>query len=167
MTRDGREVMKKFSNIVILCVGTNKLVGDSVGPIVGQKLTRLLNKKENIKIYGNTKKNLNLKNAKQVLEEINRIYSKPFIITIDATLGPKEIIETIIISKGELEIGEALGHSIKCFSNINIKAIVGEYQTNIQKNFETLNRIERKRIHQLSNQITYQVCQMVEKINDV
>lgn len=167
MTRDGREVMKKFSNIVILCVGTNKLVGDSVGPIVGQKLTRLLNKKENIKIYGNTKKNLNLKNAKQVLEEINRIYSKPFIITIDATLGPKEIIETIIISKGELEIGEALGHSIKYFSNINIKAIVGEYQTNIQKNFETLNRIERKRIHQLSNQITYQVCQMVEKINDV
>lgn len=159
--------MEEFSNIVILCVGTDKLVGDSIGPIVGQKLTRLLNKKKNVKIYGNTKKNLNLKNAKQVVEEVSDVYPEPFIITIDATLGPKETIETIRISKGKIKIGEALGHSIEYFSNINIKAIVGEYQKNIKENFNTLNEVERKSIQRLANQITYQVCQIVEKINDV
>lgn len=167
MTKDGREVMQKFSNIVILCVGTNKLMGDSVGPIVGQKLTRLLNNKDNIKIYGSMKQTLNLKNAKQILEEINNQYTKPFIITIDAALGPKERIETIFISNGKIKIGGALGHEIEYFSHINIKAIVGEYQKNIQKNFDTLNGIQRKSVQQLSNQITYQVCQMVEKINCV
>ena len=29
---------QKFSDVVILCIGTNKLIGDSIGPIVGQKL---------------------------------------------------------------------------------------------------------------------------------
>ncbi len=159
--------MQKFSNIVILCVGTNKLIGDSVGPIVGQKLTRLLNDKENIKIYGNTRQTLNLKNAKQILGEINKQYTKPFIITIDAALGTKEMIQTILISNGKIKIGEALGHEIEYFSHINIKAIVGEYQKSIQENFDTLNEVERKSVQQLSNQITYQVCQMVEKINCV
>lgn len=159
--------MEKFSNIVILCVGTNKLIGDSIGPIVGQKLTRLLNDKENVKIYGNTRETLNLQNARHILEKIPYIYQAPFIITIDAALGPKEMIESIFITTGKIKIGEALGHSIGYYSNINIKGIVGEYQENLKENLDTLSEVKRKCIHKLSNQITYEVCQMVEQINCV
>lgn len=159
--------MEKISNIVILCIGTNKLIGDTIGPVVGQKLTRVLSQNNNVKIYGNIKKTLNLKNAKQVLEEITCRYPEAFIITIDAALGPKETIETIYINSGKIKIGEALGHNIEYISNVNIKAIVGEYQQNLQKDIETLNKVKRKCIHRLSNQITYDVCQIIEKINNV
>lgn len=159
--------MEKFLDIVILCVGTNKIVGDSVGPIVGKKLTRLLKHKENVKIYGNTKKNLNLKNAKHVLEEISCIQPEPLIITIDAALGPKEMIETVFMTTGKIKIGEALGNGMGYNSHINIKGIVGECQESSKENFEVLNKVHPKCIHRLSNKITYEICQLIEKINDV
>lgn len=159
--------MGKFSNIVILCIGTSKLMGDSIGPIVGQKLTRLLKNKQNIRVYGNREYNLTLKNAKQVLQEITDRYTETFVITIDAALGPKEMIESIWVTRGSIKIGEALGQGIQYFSDINIKGIVGENQKNIKENFNALNKASRKSIHRLSNQITYQVCQIIEEINYV
>lgn len=159
--------MKPFSDIVILCVGTNKLIGDSVGPIVGQKLTRLLKDKQNVWIYGNTKQNLNLKNAKQVLRQIQITHKQAFVITIDAALGPKEMIEDTWIGSGIVKIGEALDKQIQYFSNITIKGIVGEYQNNLKRDYQTLNKVNRNSIHRLSNQITYEVCQIIEQINCV
>ena len=32
-----------YSNLVFLCIGTNKIIGDSVGPIVGNYLKKLQN----------------------------------------------------------------------------------------------------------------------------
>jgi len=159
--------MEQLENIVILCIGTNKLIGDSVGPIVGQKLNRLLENKKNVTIYGDTKQNLNLKNIEKILQE--RVYTKStsYIITIDAALGPKEMIEKVFISKGKIKIGEALGEGVEYFSDINIKGIVGEYQKGKKQNFDELNKVERKRIHRLSNQIAYRVCQIVEEVNSV
>ena len=159
--------MKPFSDIVILCVGTNKLIGDSVGPIVGQKLARLLKNKQNVWIYGNTKRNLNLKNAKQILKQIQITHKQAFVITIDAALGPKEMIENTWIGSGIVKIGEALDKQIQYFSNITIKGIVGEYQNNLKQDYQTLNEVNRNRIHRLSNKITYEVCQIIEQINCV
>lgn len=159
--------MGKYSNIVILCVGTNKIIGDCLGPIVGQKLTRIFHNKGNILIYGNMKETLNLKNAKGIIQEIYKNSQTPFIITVDAALGKKEMIENIFISTGKIKIGEALGNSVEYISQVNIKGIVGEYHNDIQKNMNTLIHTKRKRIHRLSNQIAYEIYQMVEKINCV
>lgn len=159
--------MDQFANIVILCIGTNKLIGDSVGPIVGQKLARLLQDKENVNIYGDTKQNLNLKNIEKILEEKVDKRHKTYVITIDAALGPKETIEQIFITKGKVKIGEALGEGLEYYSDINIKGVVGEYQKSKKQNFNELNKVTRKIIYRLSNQIAYQVCQIVETINCV
>ncbi len=159
--------MEKYSDIVILCVGTSRLIGDSVGPVVGQKLTRLLEEKENVKIYGTTKRNLNLKNAKQILEEINSIYQNPFIITIDAALGPKELVEMVFVGTGKVQIGKALGQSMEYFSHLIMKGIVGENKENLKENKEILKKVKQNQVQRLSNQIAYEVCQMVETINFV
>ena len=45
----------EYTNIIILCIGTCRLVGDSVGPIVGDLLNKRLNN-ERIVIYGRNKK---------------------------------------------------------------------------------------------------------------
>ena len=63
-------INKQFSTILILCIGTNKVVGDSIGPMVGESLLKLLKYKQNVKIYGSMKEPLSFANTKQVLKEI-------------------------------------------------------------------------------------------------
>ena len=84
--------MNEFSDIVILCVGTDKLIGDLVGPIAGQKLKRLFKDFEKITVYGDIKKTVNTTNLNAIISEIISNYDQPFIITIDSALGQREKI---------------------------------------------------------------------------
>ena len=159
--------MEHFSNVVILCVGTNKIAGDCIGPIVGKKLGRLLNNNSNVVVLGNCKSTLNFNNAKNIWEQVKKDYSNPFIITVDAALGKKEMINKIVTSTGYIKIGSALGNGTYYPSHINIKGVVGEYSNDLQENIKTLKNVEKNKINDLSNQITYRLYKMLEKINYV
>ena len=152
--------MGNFSDIVILCIGTDKLVGDLVGPIVGHKLKRLFKNCERIKIYGDIKETVNITNVNDVVSKISTSFTQPFIITIDSALGPKEAIETVYVSTGKLEPGKALAKQKSYSSNVSFKAIVGENFQNAILNFNVLNSIERKVVQRLANEITYHVYKM-------
>lgn len=152
--------MNEFSDIVILCIGTDKLIGDLVGPIVGQKLKRLFKNYKKIKVYGDINKSVNITNVDKVIEEINTKFNYPFIITIDSALGPKEVIETVHISCGKIKPGGALSHKKEYKSNINFKAIVGENLKDSFLNFNVLNSIERNVVQKLANEITFHVYKM-------
>ncbi len=52
-----------MKNLVFLCIGTTKIIGDSVGPKVGDKLKDL---NVNAYVYGNT--------ARQVTAQIGRAH---------------------------------------------------------------------------------------------
>ena len=149
------DINNKFSNVVILCVGTNKLIGDSIGPMVGQKLEYLLKNNENISVYGNMQETLNFKNADKVINTVCNKYQNPFIITIDAALGDKEMIEKIVVGVGKMQIGNSLGRSICYNSHVNIKGVVGGYKSNPIKNIETLMNVKEEIIDRMSDKITY------------
>lgn len=155
-------INKQFSNIVILCVGTNKIAGDSIGPMVGQKLIESLKNKEHIVIYGNMRETLNFKNAKQILQQILIKYKKPFIITVDAALGKEEMIEKIVVGKGKVQIGASLGRSACCNSHISIKGIVGKYEEDKKENLKTLMNTDIKMVQKMANEITYGINQVVK-----
>ena len=152
--------MNEFSDIVILCVGTDKLIGDLVGPIAGQKLKRLFKDFEKITVYGDIKKTVNTTNLNAIISEIIANYDQPFIITIDLALGPREKIETVWVSTGNMNPGSALKKQKSCRSNVNFKAVVGENLQNTILNFNVLNSIERNVVQRLANEITYHVYKM-------
>ena len=152
--------MNEFSDIVILCVGTDKLIGDLVGPIAGQKLKRLFKDFEKITVYGDIKKTVNTTNLNAIISEIIANYDQPFIITIDSALGPREKIETVWVSTGNMNPGSALKKQESCRSNVNFKAVVGENLQNNILNFNVLNSIERNVVQRLANEITYHVYKM-------
>ena len=66
-----------YSNLIFLCIGTNKIVGDSVGPIIGNNLKSIEN--EYMQIYGTLDNTLNFINAKQTIEKIYNNFEKPFL----------------------------------------------------------------------------------------
>jgi len=158
------KVKQNFSEIAILCIGTNKLVGDSLGPIVGEKLKNRLAQKEKIAVYGNMEETLNFKNAKQVLEQVVTIGKTPFIIGIDSALGKQEMVGKIIVGKGKLQIGSALGKKLGYPTHIHIKAVVGTDTKSWQKNIKVLEQIKNKNIYKISNDIVEGVCQILETV---
>lgn len=150
-----------FSNIIFLCVGTSKIIGDSLGPIIGSKLKCLEN--EFIHIYGTIEQNLNFMNAKMIIEKINSIYENPYIITIDAALSNKGRIGDITIETGYIKIGKALEKSLCFYSNINIKCIVGKVFQDKEKNLEELQKVTIDNLLILSNNISNAIINVLEK----
>lgn len=154
---------QNFSDIVILCIGTDKLIGDSIGPVVGQKLKEE-NIQEKVSIYGNMKETINFKNAKQVIENIFKSYEKPFIITVDSALGTQAMVREIVVNKGVIRIGKSLGRSICYPSHITIKGVVGENRDTFEENIKTLKKVEPKLIWELSDIMVEGIKQEINKI---
>lgn len=70
---------------VILCIGSDKIAGDSVGPIVGDILKNKLNAR--CFVYGETGKSVNGKNVKEFLNLIEIAHPDSPVIAVDACLS--------------------------------------------------------------------------------
>jgi|AntRauTorcE11897_2_1112592.scaffolds.fasta_scaffold00016_72 putative sporulation protein YyaC len=82
---------------VIMCLGTDKVIADSLGPIVGH----LLATKYNIQtfVYGKLNRTVNAVNMNTYYEHIKKTHKSAKILVIDAKLGTREDIGNINVSK--------------------------------------------------------------------
>lgn len=95
--QDLKNVIDKKScenDIIFLCIGTDRVIGDCIGPITGS-LLKVENK--NVNVYGDLTKNLTFNNINQPLKEIKYKFKKPFIITVDSALSDKDNVGRIYI----------------------------------------------------------------------
>lgn len=113
-----------MDNYTFVCIGSNKIIYDSLGPRIGDKLENAFSKNNNIQVYGTMENPIHLKNAYLFLEDRN-LFQNQIVILIDSCLGIKEKIGSIYLSTGGIEIGKAFGRSIYFPAHINIKTIIG------------------------------------------
>ncbi len=84
---------KKFSHLIFLCIGTDRVTGDSFGPLVGHKLKEQLGQKyKNILVIGNLKEPLCSTNYLEKLKLVHQMASNPYIIAIDSAFSRQEEI---------------------------------------------------------------------------
>jgi putative sporulation protein YyaC len=107
--------------IVILCIGSDRSTGDSLGPLAGKIL-----KEKNIPypVYGTLKEPVHALNIKKVLKEIKETYDEPFIFGIDACLGDERQIGYILIREGSFIPGNAVNRALPSVGDYHLKAIV-------------------------------------------
>lgn len=122
-------VLKSNRSIIFLCIGTDRSTGDSLGPLVGEKLKFL--SKNNIFIYGSLENPIHAKNITTVLKELNENFKNPYIIAIDACLGSIDNVGKILIQKKPLFPGMAVNKNLPPIGDISILGIV-----NISGNLE-------------------------------
>ena len=67
-----------FTDIIFICVGSNKITGDSLGPIVGAKLKQKLG--TNIAIIGTTETPVNYENIKRSEEHTSELQSRGHLV---------------------------------------------------------------------------------------
>lgn len=112
----------KYSDIVFVCIGSDRSTGDSLGPIIGHKLREM--KYGNVHVYGNLENPVHAKNLCETTNLILEKYEMPFIIAIDACLGRIEHVGHITVGKGALKPGSAVNKDLQPIGNMHITGIV-------------------------------------------
>ncbi|MEC1716062.1 spore protease YyaC [Schinkia azotoformans] len=95
----------KIEDIIILCVGSDRSVGDSLGPLVG---TMLKEHKVPYQVYGTLETPVHAFNLKDTLKDIKKQFKKTLIFSIDACLGEQNQVGHVLFKEGPLVPGKAL-----------------------------------------------------------
>lgn len=143
-------VVKSNKTIVLLCIGSDRSTGDSLGPLVGHKLKFLT--RENFYIYGNLENPVHAKNLCETIEKIHSKFKSPYIIAIDACLGNIQNIGKVCVEEKPLSPGSAMNKNLPEVGNLSITGIV-----NISGSLEFM---------VLQNTRLYTVMQLAETISE-
>ncbi|MBO8155637.1 MAG: spore protease YyaC [Bacillaceae bacterium] len=109
-------------NVIILCIGTDRSTGDSLGPLVGTFLSE--QDPSNLSVYGTLDHPVHAKNIDEHLKKIHENHVNPFIIAVDACLGKYSSIGTIIAGQGSLRPGAAVKKDLPEVGNLFISGVV-------------------------------------------
>ncbi|MFL0250110.1 spore protease YyaC [Clostridium neuense] len=115
-------IIKNNRDLIILCIGTDRSTGDSLGPLVGDKLKFLLRNK--IVLLGNLENPIHAKNICKALKKIKTSYNNPYIIAIDASLGSIQNVGNIIIESKPILPGSAMNKNLPPVGDLSITGIV-------------------------------------------
>lgn len=110
------EIIPKEKSVKFLCIGTDRLTGDSLGPLVGSFL-----KEKGFDVLGTLDKPVHAQNLR---ETINSLSGDDFILAIDACLGHRESIGNIVFKKGPIRPGTGVNIKLPEIGDYNIFAIV-------------------------------------------
>lgn len=113
-------------NTLIVCIGTDKCIGDCLGPLVG---TLLLKNNYPYEVIGTLENPAHAVNLNKVIDTINSEYSDFDIIAIDACLSSNEYIGSIQLKKGPIHPGKGVGKNLPRIGNISIIGIVDTYES--------------------------------------
>lgn len=108
--------------LVFLCIGSDRATGDSLGPIIGHKLSR--QDKTHYVVYGTLEEPVHAKNLEATVESIYRRHRNPFIVAIDASLGCSAHIGYYTLGVGALKPGAGVGKELLSVGDLFITGIV-------------------------------------------
>ena len=113
---------KPSQSLVFVCIGSDKITGDSLGPLVGHRLSR--QSLSSVFIYGTLSQPVHALNLQETIEKIHQHHPDSFIIAIDASLGIRKHLGYLTISKGALEPGLGVRKKLPPIGDISITGIV-------------------------------------------
>lgn len=117
------QLYDRNSQLIILCIGTDRSTGDSLGPLVGHKL-KAMDCMSNIPIFGTLDEPVHAVNLEETIKTINDCYPKSFIIAVDACLGKTESVGYISIKEGPLQPGTGVNKTLPAIGDLHIVGIV-------------------------------------------
>ncbi len=115
--------LKNYINndTIIVCIGTDRYIGDCLGPLVG---TLLKCKHFPLPVYGTISDPIHALNIESKLNKINLLHPHKNIIGIDACLGDLETIGDIQVRDFPVHPGKGVGKSLPDVGNSSIIGIV-------------------------------------------
>ncbi|WML29537.1 spore protease YyaC [Neobacillus sp. OS1-32] len=108
--------------IVLLCIGTDRSTGDSLGPLIGTLLEE--KRLPSFYVYGTLDEPIHAVNLEDRLKEIQMKHVNPFIVGIDACLGRMKNVGMIQVGNGPVKPGAGVNKELPAVGDIHITGIV-------------------------------------------
>lgn len=144
-----------MKNILFVCIGNGKIIGDSLGPLIGtvlEKNKRLIQNNVKIDVIGTFENPILYYNVEEFIKNIDsQDYSE--IVIIDSALGSKENIGKVMITPAEILIGVGVNRGRIVKGDIILKGVVGINYNNISRNLIELESIEVKQIENIAGKM--------------
>ncbi len=126
---------------VIVCIGSDRVTGDCLGPLVGHLLTT----KYNVRafVYGTLSRPVTALNLCESAEFIKSAHPKNKVLAVDAALGSRSDIGLIRINKGGVFPGSAVDKVLPKVGDYSIIAVVntGGQQADLNLNATRLHLV--------------------------
>lgn len=144
-----------MKNILFVCIGNGKIIGDSLGPLIGtvlEKNKRLIQNNVKIDVIGTFENPILYYNVEEFIKNIDsQGYSE--IVIIDSALGSKENIGKVMITPAEILIGVGVNRGRMVKGDIILKGVVGINYNNISRNLIELESIEAKQVENIAGKM--------------
>lgn len=147
---------------VIICVGTTTVMGDSLGPKVGDILIK--DYKVDAFVYGRSALPVNGINYEQYLSHIKIHHPDSVIIAVDACLGTKNEVGKIKYTFDGLRAGAALNKKLDKIGHLTILGIVAEKSGN---NLDSLIKTRNTLVEEMSNRIAKKVFSLASVLASI
>ncbi len=110
------------TDILFLCIGTDRSTGDSLGPLIGYKLQE--SGVRNAKIIGTLDSPVHAMNLEHWMNRIRSMFPKSIIVAVDASVGNVEHVGYVTLGRGPLKPGLGVRKELDAVGDVFITGIV-------------------------------------------
>lgn len=121
-----KKILPDLTNApVVVCIGSDLSVGDSLGPVTGTKLREKL-KDYGVYVYGTLAKPITAHEVKYTNQFIRNTHPDSAVIAIDAAVGTAGDIGLIKVAKRGLRPGSGANKRLAKVGDVSVMGIVAE-----------------------------------------
>lgn len=124
-------VCRPWNELVFLCIGSDRVTGDSLGPFIGYQLAKQTSPA--FSVYGTLEEPVHALNLAEALETIKRKHPRALVVAVDASLGSKKHLGFISVGTGSIRPGAGVKKELPDIGDVFITGIV-----NLAGSFEHL-----------------------------
>lgn len=132
---------------VIACIGSDLVLGDSLGPLVGTFLTK---KRLPFYIYGTLNSTITAKDVVCVKRQLKLFHPNSFTVAVDAAVGEGDDVGLIKAVGGSLKPGLGVNKKLGTIGDCSIIGIVAEKS---EKNYNLFNTTRLNLIYKMAETI--------------
>ena len=108
--------------LVFLCIGTDRSTGDAMGPLVGERLQRMVG--DTASVLGTLDVPVHASNLQEVLDRLYATEPRAVVVAVDACLGRTESVGTIAVGRGGLAPGAGVNKALPTVGAAFVTGIV-------------------------------------------
>lgn len=111
------------TEVIFLCIGTDRSTGDSLGPLIGYKLKEQGMK--NGKVFGTLDNPVHAMNLEACMDGLRQRFPNAVVVAVDASVGNAEHVGFVTLGRGPLKPGLGVRKELDAVGDICITGIVG------------------------------------------
>lgn len=117
-----QQLSKMVKKAVYMCIGTEKVCADSLGPLVGQMLND--NMESPVFVYGIYGYNITAQNVERCHKFIRQLHPDCTLVVIDAGVGDSDQVGSIQLADKKIVPGAATDKSLTAVGDVSLVGIV-------------------------------------------